>query len=144
MNALLAEMVRSVTAAQWLSGIQTWQHWARGVATLWEHEFDVLLTPTLPAPPLPLVGELAPTAKDPAEPVAGVTETIAFTLPFDVTGQPAISPPSHRNADGLPIGVQLVAAYGREDVLIRLAAQLGWAAHGRECGHRCPPELRAH
>jgi amidase len=127
MNALLAEMGRSVTAAQWLSGIHAWQHWARGVAALWEQEFDVLLTPTLPAPPLPL-GELAPTAKDPADLVAGVTETIAFTLPFNVTGQPAISLPLHRNAAGLPIGVQLVAAYGREDVLIRLAAQLEQAA----------------
>ena len=47
-----------------------------------------------------------------------------FTPPFNVTGQPAISLPLHWNGDGLPIGVQLVAAYGREDVLIRVAAQL--------------------
>ena len=45
-----------------------------------------------------------------------------------MSGQPAISLPLHWNADGLPIGVQLVAAYGREDVLIRVAAQLE-AAH---------------
>jgi amidase len=49
---------------------------------------------------------------------------VAFTAPFDATGQPAISLPLHWNADGLPIGVQLVAAYGREDVLLRIAAQL--------------------
>lgn len=127
MNGMLAEVGRSVTAAQWLSGVQAWQRWSRGVAEIWEHEVDVLVTPTLPRPPLPL-GELAPTAKDPAELVAGVSEGIAFTLPFNVTGQPAISLPLHRNADGLPIGVQLVAAYGREDVLIRLAAQLEQAA----------------
>jgi amidase len=47
-----------------------------------------------------------------------------FTGPFNVTGQPAISLPLHWNDDGLPIGVQLVAAYGREDVLFRLASQL--------------------
>ena len=50
---------------------------------------------------------------------------------FNVTGQPAISLPIHRTADNLPIGVQLVGAYGREDLLIRIAAQLeaavGWA-----------------
>ena len=47
-----------------------------------------------------------------------------FTVPFNVTGQPAISLPLHRNSAGLPIGVQLVAAYGREDILFRLASQL--------------------
>ena len=45
-------------------------------------------------------------------------------MPFNITGQPAISLPVHQSADGLPIGVQLVAAPGREDVLIRVAAQL--------------------
>ncbi|MGW1604843.1 amidase [Streptomyces eurythermus] len=127
MNGFLAETGRSVTAAQWLTGIQAWQQWARGVAGLWEDGLDVLLTPTLPSPPLPL-GELAPDAKDPAELVAGVVQGTAFTLPFNVTGQPAVSLPLYHGSDGLPIGVQLVAAYGREDLLIRLASQLEQAA----------------
>ncbi|MEW2297545.1 amidase [Streptomyces sp. NPDC006743] len=127
MNGALAEAGRSVTAAQWLSGIQAWQKWARRVAGLWETEVDVLLTPTLPTPP-PRLGELAPDAKAPTDLVADVAETIAFTLPFNVTGQPAVSLPLYRTSDGLPIGVQLVAAYGREDVLIRLASQLERAA----------------
>jgi amidase len=41
-----------------------------------------------------------------------------------MTGQPAISLPLHMTPDGLPIGVQLVAAYGREDLLLGVAAQL--------------------
>jgi amidase len=45
-----------------------------------------------------------------------------------VTGQPAVSLPLGSSADGLPLGVQLVAAYGREDVLIRVASQLETAA----------------
>ena len=45
-----------------------------------------------------------------------------------MSGQPAISLPLSWNADGLPIGVQLVAAAGREDVLFRVAAQLEAAA----------------
>jgi amidase len=45
-----------------------------------------------------------------------------------MTGQPAITLPLHWSADGLPVGVQLVAAYGREDLLLRVAAQLESAA----------------
>ena len=49
---------------------------------------------------------------------------MTYTSPFNITGQPAISLPLHWNGDGLPIGIQLAAAYGREDVLFRVAAQL--------------------
>jgi amidase len=48
----------------------------------------------------------------------------AFTAIFNATGQPAISLPLHWTADGLPVGVQLVAPFGREDLLIDVAAQL--------------------
>jgi amidase len=51
-----------------------------------------------------------------------------FTAPFNIGGQPAMSVPTGQSADGLPIGVQLVAAHGREDVLVRVAAQLEAAA----------------
>jgi amidase len=47
---------------------------------------------------------------------------------FNQTGQPAVSLPLAQSEDGLPIGVQLAAGFGREDLLIRLAAQLE-AAH---------------
>ncbi|MFD9888135.1 amidase [Amycolatopsis sp. NPDC059027] len=127
MNAMLAEAGRSVTATQWLAGMTASQQWARGVAALWDGELDLLLTPTMPAPPAKL-GELAPDAKPPEELIAGVGQTAAFTAPFNITGQPAISLPLRWNAEGLPTGVQLVAAQNREDVLIRVAAQLEQAA----------------
>jgi amidase len=53
---------------------------------------------------------------------------VSFTSQFNTTGQPAISLPMHWNAEDLPIGVQLVAAYAREDILIRVASQLEDAA----------------
>jgi amidase len=51
-----------------------------------------------------------------------------------MTGQPAMSVPTFQ-ADGLPIGVQLVAANGREDLLLRVAAQL---ERVRPWGRRLP------
>jgi amidase len=57
-------------------------------------------------------------------PIVRATPYAIFTAGFNSSGQPAISLPLHWSEDGLPIGVQLVAAYGREDVLIRVAAQL--------------------
>ncbi len=45
-----------------------------------------------------------------------------------MTGQPAVSLPLHAAPGGLPVGVQLVAGYGREDLLVRVASQLEQAA----------------
>ena len=53
---------------------------------------------------------------------------VAFTSPWNATGQPAISLPLHAGAGGLPVGVQLVAPLYREDLLLRVAAQLERAA----------------
>jgi amidase len=50
--------------------------------------------------------------------------SIAFTSPFNASGQPAMSMPLHWNGAGMPIGVQLVAGQWREDVLFRVAGQL--------------------
>ena len=53
----------------------------------------------------------------------------AFTLPFNLSGQPALSLPAHwTRAEALPVGAQLVAPYAREDLLFRVAAQVEEAA----------------
>ncbi|MET0802435.1 MAG: amidase [Acidimicrobiales bacterium] len=101
----------------------------RALAAWWE-DYDLLITPTTAAPP-PLLGQLVATDDEPLRGLIGSTPYATFTAVFNQSGQPAISLPLHRTADGLPVGTQVVAAYGREDLLIRIAAQLeaqvGWA-----------------
>jgi amidase len=119
----LAEMGRSYTAADYLSSREWLQANGREVAAWWEQGFDILLTPTIAEPPPPL-GSFDSPPDNPLHGIFRAASLVPFTPPFNVTGQPAISLPLHWNDAGLPIGVQLVAAYGREDVLIRVAAQL--------------------
>jgi amidase len=131
----LAEIGRSVSAADYLRAV-AWLHgFARRVASWWADGFDLLLTPTIAEPPPPL-GEFVPSLDNRLHALERSIPIVAFTAPFNVTGQPAISLPLHWNGEGLPIGVQLVAAYGREDLLFRVAAQLE-AAH--PWANRWPP-----
>jgi amidase len=118
----LAEMGRAISAPQLQAARLALGDYARRMAAWWT-DFDVLLTPTLASPPV----ELGALASPPGEPLAGGLKALAyipFTPPFNATGQPAISLPVHMTPGALPVGVQLAAAYAREDVLLGLAAQL--------------------
>jgi amidase len=123
LNTMSAEMAAGVSAPQYLGALEDLHSWSRGVAAWWADGNDVLVTPTIPEPPVAL-GELSAEAPDQLAVLVRLGQLTTFTAPWNVTGQPAISLPLHWNADGLPIGIQLIAAYGREDVLIRLASQL--------------------
>ncbi len=133
MNAFFAAMGSQISGVDCVVAIEQLQAWTRRVASWWDDN-DVLVVPTSPEPPVPL-GYIAPTNTDPA---VGdrMGRLVGFCSPFNVTGQPAISLPLHWNDAGLPIGVQLVAAYGREDVLLRIASQLETA---RPWHDRRPP-----
>jgi amidase len=88
--------------------------------------FDLLVTPSLGEPP-PELGVLS----TPDDPFVGFGRAGTFTPYTPVcnqTGQPAISLPLAAGDDGLPVGVHLVAAWGREDLLLRVASQLETAA----------------
>jgi amidase len=118
----LAQMGRGTSAPTYMNAWSWMEANNRKIAEHWE-TYDLYLTPTVSEPPPPLGSFDAPEG-DPLAAIYRAGQFAAFTPAFNATGQPAISLPLHRNADGLPIGVQLVAAYGREDLLIRVAAQL--------------------
>ena len=86
-------------------------------------DFDLILTPTMPVPPMPL-GLLSPSRDDAEAQWRDVIRTIAFTSVFNASGNPAASVPLHWNGDGLPIGVQFVAPYGDEAALFRIGSAL--------------------
>jgi len=83
---------------------------------------DLLLTPTMGTPPLPL-GRLALTNPS-VDFLRDLLQTVGYTQLFNASGHPAMSVPLHWNAAGLPIGVQFTGRFGDEATLFRLAAQL--------------------
>jgi amidase len=121
MPARMVEFGESVTGIQLVDAVDRLARWSRKVAAA-TAAFDVVLTPTMAILPPELGTFSGDTA--PADLAAGLSAMTSFAIPFDVSGQPAISLPLSWAKNGLPIGVQLVAAYGREDVLFRLASQL--------------------
>lgn len=114
---------RNTSVAQYLASLEFVHRLGRRMAEWWEQGFDLLLTPTTAAPS-PRLGELGSTREEPLRGFLRSAPFGAFTSPFNQTGQPALSLPLHRTASGLPVGAQLVAAYGREDLLLAVAAQL--------------------
>lgn len=113
-------------AVDYVGAIAAAQAAARALGRFFE-EYDVLLTPTLANPPLPL-GELSTDTHDWPAYLSRMLDEIPFTPLFNVTGGPAASVPLGLSADGLPIGVQFGAALGSETILLQLAAALEIAA----------------
>jgi amidase len=139
-NWAQAEFARSVSGVDYALALAANVSFRRAVQRWWAPHpdgdgFDLLVCPTVAELPPPL-GTFSNDPSAPMAPMARAGAFVPFTPPFNSSGQPAISLPLHWTDDGLPVGVQLVAAYGREDVLIRVAAQLEAAA---PWAHRRPP-----
>jgi aspartyl-tRNA(Asn)/glutamyl-tRNA(Gln) amidotransferase subunit A len=82
-------------------------------------KYDLLLTPTVAVPPFALgsfgVLEIAGKKVSPLG-------WLAFTYPFNITGQPAASVPCGWTDDGLPIGLQIVGRRFDDATLLKAAA----------------------
>lgn len=109
------------------------QHRVTAAVSRFFTEFDLLVTPTLARLPA-RHGELD---YDNAEYSARswlrhIYAYGPYTAAFNVSGNPAISLPVGLSREGLPIGVQLVAPYAREDLLLRVATQLEQAVPWRD------------
>ena len=128
---------RKLNGAEVVTAFEETQQRTRRLHEWWESGFDLLLSPTLGALP-PTLGYLVGTSDNPAQGVVRTVPFSAFTMPFNQSGQPAVSVPWHWTPDDIPVGVQLVAAWGREDVLLRVAAQLEQV---RPWAHRRPAGL---
>jgi amidase len=131
----LAEIGRNRSAGEYLAAVGQHQALSRMIAAIYESGFDLLLTPTLGEPP-PRLGSFDDTGPDPMAAFERAFLCGCFTAAFNATGQPAISLPLHWSESDLPIGVQLAAPLGREDVLLRVASQLEGAAPWAD---RTPP-----
>ena len=86
---------------------------------LWElfDRYDLLITPAMPIPAFDAKGQPPSEIDGHPIPLLGI---VAFTCPFNFSGHPAASLPAGTTPDGLPVGMQVVAARHREDLLLQV------------------------
>lgn len=140
---LLAMLGKATSSSEFVLNMKEWDKAAYEMENFHE-TYDFYLTPTTAFPPAK-IGELEPGS---AEKLiislvgkmgiggllkkAGIVDQIArknlartpFTQLANLTGQPAMTVPLHQTPDGLPVGVQFLAARGREDLLFQMAGYL--------------------
>jgi amidase len=133
MSAAFVENAKTISGADYVKAFAGLQLAARGFASACA-AFDVVLTPTLAQPPVPVGWVREP--DDPWEQFARAAAFSPFTAPVNVAGLPAASVPFAWTEDGLPIGIHLIGRAAGEAVLFRLAAQLEQA---QPWADRLPP-----
>ncbi len=137
---LLGLIGRTVSAGDFVLGISEWDNAAFAMEEFHE-TYDLYVTPTTAQPPAKIGElELSTTEQTIIRVVSqlGLTklllktnfadklaETSLMRTPFtqlaNLTGQPAMSLPLHLTENGLPCGIQFMAAKGREDLLFQVA-----------------------
>jgi amidase len=135
-NRVLRQAARATDSWAYARAVQKTQKISRRIVEGFLAGFDLLITPTMACLPPPIGAWRAGTDTDPMMAMLNSYPMGVFTSLFNVTGQPAISVPVHHDASGLPVGVQIVAAPWREDLLLQVARILELALPWI---HRRPP-----
>ncbi len=108
---------RKVTAVQYLAAVRDARRYAGGLSGIFEQLADAIITPS---------------AKGAAPQGLGATGDPVFCSLWTLTGLPSLNLPLLESAEGLPIGVQLVGAPGRDERLLRTARALVQQLAGAE------------
>jgi aspartyl-tRNA(Asn)/glutamyl-tRNA(Gln) amidotransferase subunit A len=104
----------------------------------WFEKADVVVTPTLSRTALPIEQDFFAPIEIDGQPVDTMRRAwYPYTLPFNMTGNPAVSIPCGWDSDGLPVGLQLIGRHGEDALLLRVAALFEQA---RPWNDRRPPE----
>ena len=132
LNQWYLERALVTTSPVYAGAIGRLQLRARRIVSFWA-DYDLLLTPTLALPPVPLGWDTEP--DDPREQFDRAAAFTPFTAVFNVTGQPAVSLPLYWTDDGLPIGSSL---WGRRSARRSCSgSRRSW----RQRGHGAPDGL---
>ncbi len=116
----------AIDSLTYVRSVHQLQRLCRQIVGRWVSEFDLLVSPTMTIEP-PRAGEILAAVHSGAgggAPAWQVFQMAVLTSGFNMTGQPAISLPTHMTEQGTPIGVQLVGGPWGEARLLRVAAQL--------------------
>jgi amidase len=115
-----------VDSLTYVRSVHELQRLCRQIVGRWVSEFDIMVSPTMTIEP-PRAGEILSAVHQGAAgggPAMQVFQMAVLTSGFNMTGQPAISLPTHVTDQGIPIGVQVVGGPWGEARLLRVAAQL--------------------
>lgn len=124
MSFAACELGRKVTALDIYNSLEMKNKCARTVGG-WYEKYDLILSPTMPTFPVNIGHFDADNFDGVEDYLDELFSYISFTQIANTTGLPAISMPiCHDEEQNLPVGMQFMADFGREDVLLQMAAQL--------------------
>jgi len=123
LNQKLRDQAQRQSSLEYMESVIRLQVFSRQVVAWWGKEFDLLLLPVI-AIETPKIGWMFETGLTEADDLLWrASEMAPFTGWVNVTGQPAISLPTHWH-HGMPVGTQLVAPPFREDLLLAVSQEL--------------------
>lgn len=126
------ELGQQVSGQDYAACIRALWRWKAELRSIFAEHADVMLTPTCPV--------TAPLWKDSRDMVEATRLVARMTYDLGASGVPSMSVPCGFDRKGLPIGMQLSAAWGREDLLF----QVGAAYQDKVDFHKQHPAKFAH